>query len=315
MPDGMNISGEKAHMIWYRAQVILILLCVGMLVIVLPTVHFAPGDWDAFQRAAISNELYEGMQSPSQHQEAYWIIITVILVGLVILRLWVVRRKRAKKEDLIFYEYPRNPWLAWVLIFFLFATIGGAIWWVRYHPMLVEHMITSKPLFEIPQEPAQSPQLGSAHKNQQILEHAAPLWVVYLLIIAALGAIGWSIWLVFYSQDERGEPDTPSIGQIAAEAIMDLEKDAVLSDVILRCYRDMCSVLSRKVALREEMTAREFAQSLEQVGVRDGEVKKLTTLFERVRYGHHPAGPEERAEAIAALKAIEFQYRRLSNEG
>ena len=190
MLNAMNIPVKKGHMIWLRAQVILILLCVGMLVIVLPTVHFAPGDWDAFQRAAISNELTEEMQSSSQYQRAYWIILAIILLGLVILRVWVLRRKRAKKENLIYHEYPRNPLLAWVLILFLFATIGGGIWWVKRHPMLLKHMLTSKPRLEIPQKPAQSPQVGSAHKNQQILEHAAPLWVVYLLLTVALGAVG-----------------------------------------------------------------------------------------------------------------------------
>jgi hypothetical protein len=62
------------------------------------------------------------------------------------------------------------------------------------------------------------------------------------------------------------------------------------------------------------MTAREFAQRLQQKGVNEQEVTKLTILFEQVRYGRYATGLKERKEAIEALKAIEEQYGRSQNE-
>lgn len=95
---------------------------------------------------------------------------------------------------------------------------------------------------------------------------------------------------------------------MAAQAVSDLEKGEELSDIVLRCYREMCRILGRKVVLRREMTAREFVRQLDHVGVRGEEIASLTRLFERVRYGRLESGPAERAEAIALLKAIEIRY-------
>jgi hypothetical protein len=133
--------------------------------------------------------------------------------------------------------------------------------------------------------------------------------VAGLLILLALGA-----WRILKGRYKPGETELPGVSQIAARAAADLERGAELSDIVLRCYREMCEILSRKVRPSGEMTAREFAQQLRQEGVHEQEVTKLTSLFEHVRYGRYATGPEERKEAIEALKAIEEQYGRSQNE-
>lgn len=134
------------------------------------------------------------------------------------------------------------------------------------------------------------------------------------MAIGLLAGLSLLVWRGLRGRPSIEEPEVPDLARIVARAVTDLEKGGKLSDVVLRCYRDMCAILGRKVALREEMTAREFAQRLQQAGVGGGEVLRLTDLFERVRYGRHMAGPDERAEAIVLLQAIENQYGKVADE-
>ena len=52
------------------------------------------------------------------------------------------------------------------------------------------------------------------------------------------------------------------------------------------------------------MTPTEFANRLEQAGLPGDAVRRLTRLFEGVRYGGHKAGPQETNEAVACLTTI-----------
>ena len=72
----------------------------------------------------------------------------------------------------------------------------------------------------------------------------------------------------------------------------------------------MSQVLSERRAIRREqdMTPREFEQRLVAAGVRDEHVRRLTQLFERIRYGGKDPGKQEEAEAVACLTAIVEAY-------
>jgi hypothetical protein len=72
----------------------------------------------------------------------------------------------------------------------------------------------------------------------------------------------------------------------------------------------MCSILGRRLAFSQEMTAREFASRCMHSGVSEREVSRLTELFEKVRYGRHIATLEERDESIVLLQAIERRHGR-----
>ncbi|NWF54901.1 MAG: DUF4129 domain-containing protein [Syntrophaceae bacterium] len=136
----------------------------------------------------------------------------------------------------------------------------------------------------------------------------------YILAISLLAGVGWAAWRTWIVRAPKAEPEAMDLGEIVAQAVLDLQKGGELSDVVLRCYRDMCAILGRKVVLRKEMTAREFAQRLQQVGVGERELLRLTDLFERVRYGRHSDSPDERVEAITLLQSIESQYGKGANE-
>ena len=93
-----------------------------------------------------------------------------------------------------------------------------------------------------------------------------------------------------------------------AESLEELAKRTLAAgldtDVVLRCYREMLDLLSRREQIAHEvLTAREFADRLRTLGLPTAAVDRLTDLFERVRYGHRDAKPLER-HAVADLEAI-----------
>ena len=292
-----------------RGQIVIILFSVWVLAVILPNVRFAPGNWKA---------LKQRMTDRPPSLEALLgiiLVIAVILFGGLVLFLWKGRWKRRKGDDLyqIYREPIRVPWSVYVIIVLLFAALGGVVWWIRQPSKVPEQAVPSlHSLVPSENKPESSPPPPSTVLPGPKLPELE--WVGYLLAIGLLVGGSWKVWRSLKDHPEGEEPDISNVGQIAAQAAWDLEKGAELSDVVLRCYRDMCNILRRKVSLRQDMTAREFAQYLQEAGVREVEVARLTFLFEQVRYGRYVAGPEERAEAIALLKAIENQYGKVADE-
>ena len=85
-----------------------------------------------------------------------------------------------------------------------------------------------------------------------------------------------------------------------------------LRDAVLRCYRDMSRVLGERqgLARAQSATPREFEAQLAAAGLRDEHIRRLTRLFERVRYGARRADAGEEREALACLTAIVQAYGR-----
>jgi hypothetical protein len=96
------------------------------------------------------------------------------------------------------------------------------------------------------------------------------------------------------------------LAQEARDALESLQAGTDLKDVVLRCYFEMIQVLNeqRGIERRSDMTPREFEYHLEGVGLPGEHVRRLTRLFEAVRYGAKPIGEDEQRQAIACLTAI-----------
>jgi hypothetical protein len=294
-----------------RGTIVLILFSFWELAVALPTVHFAPGNWEAIK---------QGLAGKPPRLEillgAFLALAAIIFGGLLVLSLWGGRRKKKKDEEPheIYREPVPVPWSVYVIFVLLFVALGGLVWWARQPSKGTEAPATTR-TFSVPAQeqaikvtPTVPPQ-GSAGTQRSEWK-----WMEYLLAIGFLAGLGFLVWRGLRGRPSIGEPEVPDLARIVARAVTDLGKGGELSDVVLRCYRDMCALLGRKVALRDEMTAREFAQRLQQAGVGEEEVLRLTELFERVRYGRQVAGPEERAEAVALLQAIENQYGKIADE-
>jgi len=298
-----------------RAQLIVIFLSIWILVIVLPTLEFVPGNWDAIKQAIT-------MRPPSSGSHGFLLeflaislaAAVIVIAGLVILFLWRSRRKKKDDEFFVYHENPRVTWAVYAVIALLFLGMSGLVWFAWHYSSISEIGMVPEQRIEAPEKaeppiPSPSPSEIPAVHEPTVLRWLGYLLVVGLLILLVLGA-----WRILKRRYKSGETELPGVSQIAARAAANLERGGELSDIVLRCYSEMCDILSRKVRLSGEMTAREFAQRLQQKGVNEQEVTKLTILFEQVRYGRYATGPEERKEAIEALKAIEEQYGRSQNE-
>jgi len=81
------------------------------------------------------------------------------------------------------------------------------------------------------------------------------------------------------------------------------------TDLVLRCYREMVDLLSRKKRIAHAaLTPREFADRLRDLGIRTGAIDRLTKLFELVRYGHRDSDPYSKP-AMETLEDIKDENR------
>lgn len=112
---------------------------------------------------------------------------------------------------------------------------------------------------------------------------------------------GWKKYLFLNTKKPLDE-----IAKIARSSLDDLTSGRNSSDVIINCYLRMSDVVSDKRQLHRAaaMTPHEFALRLEQAGLPGDAVKRLTRLFEIVRYGDRKSGPKDINEAVSCLKTI-----------
>ena len=128
------------------------------------------------------------------------------------------------------------------------------------------------------------------------------------LLLAALLIAGYWVWRGW--REARAPDALDRLAREAQAALRRLQAGEELSDVVLRCYLEMSRVLREHKGVRREraMTPREFERRLEALGVRDEHVRRLTRLFEGVRYGAKGSSERERREAQACLAAIVRAY-------
>ena len=144
-----------------------------------------------------------------------------------------------------------------------------------------------------------------------------PAWLILaaslalaLLIALILAGVVWWVWL----RRRRAANALEQLAQEAQEALEVLQAGGDLRDSVLRCYFEMNRVLreQRGITRPEPTTPREFEKQLEQAGLPGEHVRRLTRLFEDVRYGAKVSGEHEERQAIACLTAIVEHCRGLS---
>ena len=126
--------------------------------------------------------------------------------------------------------------------------------------------------------------------------------VAALLVTGIVTAVGWTLW----RRSQRPATSLDKLAEQAEEAIDAIEAGADLEDTVSRCYVEMMEVLREERGLQREraMTPREFEARLETAGVPATQVRRLTHLFEQVRYGSKRLGKEEERQAVVALTSI-----------
>jgi Domain of unknown function (DUF4129) len=135
-------------------------------------------------------------------------------------------------------------------------------------------------------------------------------WVSYLVAILFILVVAFLSWRFLRGWREyagRGSSKSLNeIARIARSSLRDLSSGRESTDVIMNCYFRMSDVVADKRMLQRgiSITPAEFAVRLEQAGLPGEAVRRLTRLFEKVRYGAHRSGPTEVKEAVACLTTI-----------
>ena len=120
-------------------------------------------------------------------------------------------------------------------------------------------------------------------------------------------AIMWGLyrgWKRYTAMNSRKPLD--DIAHITRSSLRDLSSGRDSSDVIINCYLRMSDVVADKRRLQREvaMTPQEFALRLERAGLPGDAVRRLTGLFEIVRYGDRKSAPKDVTEAVTCLNTI-----------
>lgn len=142
-----------------------------------------------------------------------------------------------------------------------------------------------------------------------------PQWLVFgvslvlaLFIAAVLVGTIWFIW----RRRQRALLPLEQLALEAEEALESIQAGADLRNAVIRCYYEMSQVLSEQRGIRRQsaMTPREFESRLEEAGLPQKEVRQLTRLFEKARYGAKAVDAREERQAIACLATIAEYCRR-----
>jgi len=133
-------------------------------------------------------------------------------------------------------------------------------------------------------------------------------FVSVLVVLVALYFM-WKLYHTWQGLNAGGAGSLKEIAKVARASLRDLSDGHESTDVILNCYFRMSDVVADRRNIKRElaMTPNEFARRLEESGLPGDAVRRLTRLFESVRYGGHKAGPKETNEAVACLTTI-LQY-------
>jgi len=300
-----------------RLQLIVIFFFIWMLAIILPTLRFAPGNWTLVKMERIQEHISPEMQILLEIIGVCLIISMAILGILIAVSVWRRRRKKQEDDYFIYRENPPVTWPVYVVMVLLFVGLGSLIWLSWRHADVFEDLMGPQRSVETSQVQGQRPLAPESPTPEtgrpKIHPVYSPEWRI-LLILALLIVLGLSIRYILKSKPLKEELEVPQVVQIVANAVKELERGGEPSDIVLRCYRDMCKILGRKVTMSRDLTAREFTKLLLQTGIDEEGVTRLTDLFERVRYGRYRTGPNEQAEALALLKTIEEKHGGSSNE-
>ena len=158
--------------------------------------------------------------------------------------------------------------------------------------------LNNAPAEEVPPLPAFTPPQVSDWMN----------YLISLGVVLAILALTWGVlrWWRRHGRLRFSSHPLEDLAVIAQSSLDDLAAGQDWDDVIVNCYARMSIAVSRKRGLvrKEAMTPAEFARRLEQAGLPGDPVRRLTRLFESVRYGAKQSNQNEINEAVSCLKAI-----------
>ena len=297
LPVSSNISRKK---VWLLLLLALAVVSIVLLAAGLPRLQLQPGQpipiGGIIQALNQSNISFSGISIPFNIVRlvvaCIWVLIFISIIGFIVSS--EIRKEVFKR--VIIYSL-------WALLFY------GVI--TQIQPFLN--------LPEPEEEGAAEGGLGDIADTIEPLPTPPdfvvdpPQWIIFavsILLITLMAGIIWMLWRFFYGSRKKRDTSLDLLTQEAQQALDDIQAGRDLKDTIRRCYFEMSQILGKQRHLhrRRGMTPREFEQFLAESGLRTEHIKRLTRLFESVRYGNKPAGHREELEAVDCLSAIVKSY-------
>ncbi len=189
----------------------------------------------------------------------------------------------------------RKP-LIWTLLFF------GMLAFIIYY--LAPDAKVSTNAMAAPQIPVQGQiTLSSPTLTPPVI----PPVISYALTAGVVMVVLAATWFLLrkFTARRKGAP-LEELAGIAQSTIEDIQAGQDWEDAVVRCYLRMTSAISNRRDIRRQanVTPTEFALQLEQAGLPGEAIQRLTTLFERVRYGAKKSNRRDIHEAVDCLTIV-----------
>jgi len=221
-----------------------------------------------------------------------YMALTLVLVSMVVVILSAENRKRAAtligKNLLVMAGF--------MLLLSLFSTLHNP-------EELVDEDTTPAGNFLVIQPPGKIDGQEPAKPMEYIppTQPSGLFFIITLMLILALVLAGYRAWQSYRSPKQQlHEIARKTLDDLAASGSRDWQ------DIVIRCYADMSSVVSKKMDLyrSKSMTPAEFSTHLENAGLPSKPVHNLTHLFEKARYSSQHSSSADIREAMTCLSAI-----------
>ncbi|MDO9537587.1 MAG: DUF4129 domain-containing protein [Thermoplasmata archaeon] len=126
-------------------------------------------------------------------------------------------------------------------------------------------------------------------------------WVVLFIGIAHISKLRST--KLDYSDIER---DTIEVAHTIQRTIDAIAGGSDTRATVIRCYTDMCKVMSKYGVKEEEyLTPREFQKlATANLPIPEEQMRSLVDIFEEARYSQHNLGTEDGQRAVKALEAV-----------
>ena len=219
------------------------------------------------------------------------LVVLSVLLGMLMILMVILMTPEARKRLLLFFF---RLTLTMIVIYYYMKNYG-ARFLASLNVSGVAFAEPASPANAVPAPVFQPPPPSS-------MASYVISFVFALLFILAL----WFAYRAWKKYLAANQSPLQEIARIARSSLRDISSGRDSTDVIINCYLRMGDIVADKRHLRREeaMTPQEFALRLERAGLPGDSVRRLTRLFEAVRYGDRKSGPKEINEAVGCLNTI-----------
>lgn len=221
-----------------------------------------------------------------------FVIVIAILLGLIAVAIYFATPKQRRRLIIAL--------LLWAVAF------AAIMWWISRDAQ--ESAVTPTPLATLMQTPIPAETLPLAVTDAPEMVYEQPALSPWLSIGVTFLALFVAVLIVWLTLRHRLRDQVPldALADIAAQAVDELQAGMDYGDAIINCYASMIAVLDRQRGIRRRgnLTPAEFIAVLERARLPSASVRRLTALFERVRYGGKKPLQAEIDEAVACLNEI-----------